>query len=91
VLLDKNPTVFRQELAPQIHLISDDTHHKIHALLTDHQKELEKAMLQREHHGEENRPAPDYSWALRDTGRRPADSIPFEVDADLPMESFTRG
>ena len=58
-LLDKNPKASRQELAPQIHAISDDTHHKIHALLTDHQKELEKAMQQREHNGEENRrPAP---------------------------------
>jgi len=54
-LLDKNPNASRQELGPQIHAISDETHHKIHALLTDHQKELEKAMQQREHHGEENR------------------------------------
>jgi Spy/CpxP family protein refolding chaperone len=54
-LLDKNPTASRQELAPQIHAISDETHHQIHALLTDHQKELEKAMQQREHKGEENR------------------------------------
>jgi hypothetical protein len=58
-LLDKNPTASRQELGPQIHAISDQTHHEIHALLTDHQKELEKAMQQREHKGEENRrPAP---------------------------------
>jgi Spy/CpxP family protein refolding chaperone len=58
-LLDKNPTASRQQLGPQIHAISDETHHKIHALLTDHQKELEKAMQQREHKGEENRrPAP---------------------------------
>jgi DNA anti-recombination protein RmuC len=54
-LLDKNPTASRQQLAPQIHAISDETHGKIHALLTDHQKELEKAMQQREHKGEENR------------------------------------
>jgi DNA-binding response OmpR family regulator len=54
-LLDKNPTASRQELGPQIHVISDDTHHRIHALLTDHQKELEKAMQQREHDGGENR------------------------------------
>jgi uncharacterized phage-like protein YoqJ len=54
-LVDKNPTASRQELAQQIHAISDQTHHKIHALLTDHQKELEKAMQQREHNGEENR------------------------------------
>jgi hypothetical protein len=58
-LLDKNPDASRQQLGPQIHAISDETHHKIHALLTDHQKELEKAMQQREHNGEENRrPAP---------------------------------
>lgn len=54
-VLDKNPNASRQELAPQIHAISDETHHKIHALLTDHQKELEKAMQQREHNGEESR------------------------------------
>ena len=55
VLLDKNATATRQELAAQIHAISDETHGKIHALLTDHQKELEKVMVQREHNGEENR------------------------------------
>jgi hypothetical protein len=44
----KNPTASRQELAPQIHAISDETHRKIHSLLTDHQKELKKAMQQRE-------------------------------------------
>jgi ribosome recycling factor len=54
-LLDENPTASRQELAPQIHAISDETHPKIHALLTDHQKELEKAMQQREHNGGDNR------------------------------------
>ena len=54
-LLDKNPKVSRQQLGPQIHAISDETHREIHALLTDHQKELEKAMQQREHNGEENR------------------------------------
>jgi predicted HTH transcriptional regulator len=54
-LLDKNPTASRQELGPQIHAISDETHRKIHALLTDHQKELEKAMQQREHNGGDNR------------------------------------
>jgi periplasmic protein CpxP/Spy len=55
VLLDKNPTASRQQLGPQIHAISDETHGEIHVLLTDHQKELEKAMLQREHSGGENR------------------------------------
>ena len=58
-LLDKNPKASRQELGLQIHAISDETHRQIHALLTDHQKELEKAMQQREHNGHENRrPAP---------------------------------
>jgi hypothetical protein len=50
-----NPTASRQELDPQIHAISDETHRKIHAPLTDHQKKLEKAMQQREHNGGENR------------------------------------
>jgi hypothetical protein len=54
-LLDKNPTASRQQLGPQIHAISDETHRKIHALLTDHQKQLETAMQQREHSGGENR------------------------------------
>jgi hypothetical protein len=54
-LLDKNPTASRQKVGPQIHAISDETHREIHALLTDHQKELEKTMQQREHSGRENR------------------------------------
>src|ERR1700691_4838780 len=54
-LLDKNPKASRQGLAPQIHAISDETHRQVHALLTDHQKKLEKAMQEREHRGEENR------------------------------------
>jgi periplasmic protein CpxP/Spy len=58
-LLDKSPNASRQELGPQIHAISDETHREIHALLSDHQKQLEKAMQQREQNGEENRrPAP---------------------------------
>jgi hypothetical protein len=58
-LLDKNPNASRQELGPQIHAISEETHREIHALLSDHQQQLEKAMQQREHGGEENRrPAP---------------------------------
>jgi predicted HTH transcriptional regulator len=58
-LLDKNRNASRQELAPQVHAISDETHREIHALLTDHQKELEKAMQQRKHNRVENkRPAP---------------------------------
>jgi Spy/CpxP family protein refolding chaperone len=32
-LLYKNPTASRQELGPQIHTISDETHREIHALL----------------------------------------------------------
>jgi periplasmic protein CpxP/Spy len=58
-LLDKNPTASRQALGPQIHAISDETHHEIHALLDDHQRQLEKAMQQREGNGgESRRPAP---------------------------------
>jgi predicted HTH transcriptional regulator len=41
-LLDKDPNASRQELAPQIHAISDETHREIHALLTDHQKRIGK-------------------------------------------------
>jgi hypothetical protein len=36
-LLDKNPKASRQELAPQIYAISDETHRQIHPLLTDRQ------------------------------------------------------
>ena len=58
-LLDKNPDASRQALGPQVHALSEATHREIHALLSDHQKQLEKAMQQREHHGEEHRrPAP---------------------------------
>ncbi len=64
VLLDKNPNASRQELGPQIHAISAETHHEIHDLLTDRQKELEKAMQQRENDGEENRrPVPSAAAA----------------------------
>ena len=56
-LLDKNPNASRRELGPQIHAISDETHREIHGLLSDHQKQLEKAMQQREHKGEESRRA----------------------------------
>jgi K+-sensing histidine kinase KdpD len=59
-LLDKNPTASRQQLGPQIHAISDETHREIHVLLNAHQKQLEKALQQREHQGEEpRRPAAD--------------------------------
>jgi hypothetical protein len=54
-VLDKNPTASRRDLGPQIHAISDETHRQIHALLTEHQRDLEKAMQQREHRGEEGR------------------------------------
>jgi Spy/CpxP family protein refolding chaperone len=58
-LLDKNPNASRYDLGPQIHGISDETHREIHALLTDQQKQLEKAMREREDKGQENRkPAP---------------------------------
>jgi molecular chaperone DnaK (HSP70) len=48
-LLDKNPSVSREALSKQIHAISDETHQEIHRLLTDHQKQLEKAMRSRMH------------------------------------------
>jgi hypothetical protein len=54
-VLDKNPTLSRQALAPQIHAISDETHHQIDALLTEHQKQLVKATQARMHNGEESR------------------------------------
>ncbi|MCU1263151.1 MAG: hypothetical protein JWO80_6036 [Bryobacterales bacterium] len=58
-LLDKNPGVPREDLGPQIHAISDETHHQIEALLTEHQKQLAKAMQERMHDGKESRrPAP---------------------------------
>jgi septal ring factor EnvC (AmiA/AmiB activator) len=75
-LLDKNPKASRQELGPQIHAISDETHHEIHALLTDHQKELEKAMLQREHRGEERRrPTPPPAASPADNAPDPSLSL----------------
>jgi hypothetical protein len=48
-------TPMRSPNGPQIHAISYETHRKVHSLLTDHEKELEKAMQQREHDGRENR------------------------------------
>jgi Spy/CpxP family protein refolding chaperone len=61
-LFDKNPGVSRQNLGPQIHAISDETHHEIEALLTEHQKQLAKAMQERMHNGgESRRPAPPAS------------------------------
>ena len=58
-LFDNNPKLSREDLGLQIHAISDETHHQIEALLTDHQKQLAKAMQERMRHGEEGRrPAP---------------------------------
>ena len=58
-LFDKNPKLSRQDLGPQIHAISDEAHHQIEGLLTEHQKQLVKAMQERMHAGEESRrPAP---------------------------------
>jgi periplasmic protein CpxP/Spy len=54
-LLDNNPTLTRRQLGPQIHAISDQTHHQIDALLTPRQRELVKAMEKRMKDGEENR------------------------------------
>src|ERR1035438_22930 len=41
-LFDENPKLYREDLGPQIHAISDETHHEIEALLTEHQKQLAK-------------------------------------------------
>jgi hypothetical protein len=60
-LLDKSPTASRQQLGPQIHAISDETHREIHVLLSAHQKQLEKALQQRGHQGEEPRRPASYS------------------------------
>jgi Spy/CpxP family protein refolding chaperone len=58
-LFDKNPGVSRTHLSPQIHAISDETHHEIETLLTEHQKQLAKAMQERMRDGEgSRRPAP---------------------------------
>jgi hypothetical protein len=58
-LFDKNSKLSRQDLGPQIHAISDETHHQIEALLTEHQKQLAKAMQEHMHAGDESRrPAP---------------------------------
>jgi Spy/CpxP family protein refolding chaperone len=58
-LFDNNPRLSRKDLGPQIHAISNETHHQIEALLTEHQKQLAKAMQKRMRDGEESRrPAP---------------------------------
>ena len=56
-LLEKNPSAPREALRTKIHAISDQTHHKIEALLTDHQKQLAKAMQARMHRAENNPPS----------------------------------
>lgn len=55
-LFDRRPSIPREALMTQIHAISDDTHHEIEELLTDHQRQLAKAMQARMH--SENRPSP---------------------------------
>lgn len=58
-LFENNPKLSREALGPQIHAISDQTHHQIGAMLSEHQKQLEKAMQERMHNEEESRgPAP---------------------------------
>jgi Spy/CpxP family protein refolding chaperone len=57
-LFDQNPTASRQELGPQIHAISDQTHQQIHALLSAQQQALEKAMVEREHGDDKPTPSP---------------------------------
>ena len=60
-LLDASPTASRQQLGPQIHAISDETHREIHVLLSAHQKQLEKTLQQRGHQSEEPRRPAAYS------------------------------
>ena len=48
-LFDQHPSPPREALRPQIHAISNDTHHEIEALLTDHQRQLAEAMQARMH------------------------------------------
>jgi Spy/CpxP family protein refolding chaperone len=58
-LIDNNPKPSSKDLGPQIHAISNETHHEIEALLTGHQRQLAKAMQERMHNGDESRwPAP---------------------------------
>lgn len=49
VLFDQHPSTPREALRPRIHAISDDTHHEIEELLTDHQRQLVKLMQARMH------------------------------------------
>jgi hypothetical protein len=51
-LFDQHPSTPREALRTQIHSISDDTHREIDELLTDHQKQLVKAMQARMHRGD---------------------------------------
>jgi hypothetical protein len=57
-LLDKNPTLSREDLQPQIHSISDQTHRDIEASLTEHQKQLAKAMQGRMHQEDSGQSVP---------------------------------
>ena len=43
-LFDKNRKLSCEDIGPQIHAISDETHHQIETLLTGHQKEPARAM-----------------------------------------------
>jgi hypothetical protein len=56
-LFDKNPSAPREALSRQIHGISDQTHHRIDALLTDHRKQLAEAMQARMHNSEKRPPS----------------------------------
>jgi len=58
-LFDNNPKLSRKDLGPQIPAISNETHHEIEALLTEHQRQLAIGMQKRIRDGEESRrPAP---------------------------------
>jgi hypothetical protein len=51
-LFDKNPKLSREDLGPQIHAISDETHHETEALLTE---QLAKATQEHMRSREESR------------------------------------
>lgn len=87
-LLDKNPTLSRTDLQPQIHAISDETHRQIEALLTRHQKELAKAMQKRMHDGEEHRQSVPSAVPL---AARPSETNVVWTNEDLERLSSVPG
>jgi hypothetical protein len=52
-LFDEYPALSRQDLAPQINVISSQTHREIDALLTPHQEHVIAAIRHRRHGGKQ--------------------------------------